>query len=274
VTDPLLLSIHDRRQSLHININHFFVTLGSILITLYLIYLEMDWRNALAQSAAAVLVLAAFYGLTRLPNRGAPAESYRRRLRALTREPLVVALFAATALVVGLELGTAGILTTYLMELRGFSQTTSKLGLVTFLGGIASGRIVVGFLGRMEHLRQTILALFASAAVSFGLLFAADLGSWSYGVIFLAGLSISALLPLMVTLAGVLYPTMAGMVIGAIKVAIPVGGILMPMVMALLTRQGSLEAAVLIYPAAAGVALAVLATAFRGAGQPATAGGR
>jgi len=46
VTDTMLIDIHPQKESLHININHFFVTFGSILITVYLIFLQMDWRNA------------------------------------------------------------------------------------------------------------------------------------------------------------------------------------------------------------------------------------
>src|SRR4030043_122156 len=42
VTDAMLLDIHTKRVGLHININHLFVTLGSALIAIYLIFLEMN----------------------------------------------------------------------------------------------------------------------------------------------------------------------------------------------------------------------------------------
>jgi hypothetical protein len=48
----------------------------------------------------------------------------------------------------------------------------------------------------------------------------------TFGVIFLVGLSISALLALMLSQAGLLYTEIAGTVLGSIKVAIPLGGIL------------------------------------------------
>lgn len=35
VTDAMLIDIHPKRGSMHININHFFVTFGSIVITVY-----------------------------------------------------------------------------------------------------------------------------------------------------------------------------------------------------------------------------------------------
>jgi len=58
VTDAMLLDIHTRREGLYININHFFVTFGSLMITLYLVFLQMNWRLSLTQSAVVVVALA------------------------------------------------------------------------------------------------------------------------------------------------------------------------------------------------------------------------
>lgn len=263
VTDAMILDMYNRRQSLHINVNHFFVTFGSILITVYLIYLQMDWRIALVQSSAVVLVLALFYGFARLKPKERQVEPYRRRIQILAREPLVVALFFATVMAVGVELGTIGILTTYLMDLRGFSQTTSKIGLVTFLSGVATGRLLIGFFGRNERISQTILVLFGSATIIYFLLYYLNLGQWSYITAFLSGLAMSALLPLMITLAGQVYPEMAGTVIGSIKVAIPIGGILVPLVMSLLSRGASFQMTLIVFPLALLLAFIALFLAFR-----------
>lgn len=263
VTDAMLLDMHSKRQSLHINVNHFFVTFGAILITVYLIFLEMDWRISLTQSAVIVLILVLFYAIVRLPVNKGQDEDYLQRIRILSREKLVVALFIATILVVGVELGTIGILTTYLMEMQGFTQTTSKVGLVIFLSGIAIGRIVVGFLSRKEQISNYILVLFGLATIFFAFLFIVDLGQWSYMSIFLAGLGISALLPLMITLAGIVYPQMAGTVIGSIKVAIPVGGIMIPLLMSLVTGLASFRVSLMIFPLSLLLAFSVLFFQFR-----------
>lgn len=263
VTDAMLLDLHQVRQSLFINVNHFFVTFGSILITLYLIFLEMNWRVSLTQSAVVVLALTIFYGLSRSPDNKRHPEDYMQRVRILSKERLVVALFVATILAVGVELGTTGILTTYLMDLRGFTQTTSKIALIVFLAGIAAGRLIVGFFSHREQIPQTLLALFGLAVVFFAMLYLPNLGKLTYIAIFLAGLAMSALLPLMITLAGVVYPEMAGTVIGTIKVAIPIGGILLPFLMSLLARAASFQMALLIFPTAMLLAFVVLYLAFR-----------
>lgn len=263
VTDAMLLDMHSERQSLHININHFFVTFGSILITLYLIYLQMNWRNSLIQSAVIVLILALVYGIFGLPVKQRQEEDYMQRVKILTRERLVVALFVATVLVVGVEIGMAGILTTFLMDNRDFTQITSKVGLVTFLAGIAAGRVLIGLISQKGQIFHYLLSLFGFATITFTFLLFIDLGQWIYLGTFLAGLGLSALLPLMIALAGIAYPQMAGTVIGSIKVAIPVGGILIPLFMSLLASATTFQISLLVFPLALFLAFCVILLEYR-----------
>lgn len=272
VTDPMLLEMHDENQSLHININHFFVTFGSIFITVYLIFLQMNWRTSLTQAAIAVLLLAVFFAFARLKNKRSQTGDYLERLRILSSERLVVVLFVATMLVVGVEIGTAGIVTTFLMEMHGFTQVTSKIGLLTFMGGIALGRLLIGFFTREDQIARYILLLFGLATVFFGLMVTLRLGQWSYITIFLAGLAMSALLPMLITLAGQVYPEMAGTVTGSIKVAIPIGGILIPFMLSLITSRASLQSALLVFPLALLLAFLLLWLELRSSPVPQDSG--
>lgn len=248
VTDAMLIDIHPKNENLHININHFFVTFGSILITLYLIFLQMDWRNAVIQSGAIVLLLALVFALMKLPAKEITKEPYFSRMGILTRDKVVVAFFVATVLVVGVEAGTVSILTTYLMDLRDFTQITSKIGLIVFLLGMALGRIFLGYFTPRDKITQFLLALFGFSIIIYSGLYFIDLGLFTYGVVFLSGLSMSALFPLMLTQAGVLYKDMAGTVLGLIKVAIPLGGILIPLLMSTLVRNFNFNFSLVIFP--------------------------
>ncbi len=258
VTDAMLLDIHTKRESLHINVNHFFVTFGSIMITVYLIFLQMNWRASVVQSGVVVLLLAGFFALTKLKNKQTPAEGYLDRLHILTRERVVVALFIATTLTVGVEVGSISILTTFLTELRGFSQVTSKIGLIVFLSGIATGRLFIGFFSQKEQIVQYLLGLLGLSCLFFTGLYFLNLGGLTYVAIYLAGLAISALLPLMITLAGLLYKDMAGTVLGTIKVAAPLGGIVIPFLMSLIARYGSLQISLILFPLAFLLAFLIL----------------
>ena len=248
VTDAMLIDIHPQKESLHININHFFVTFGSILITVYLIFLQMNWRNAVVQSGIIVFGLAILFALIKLSTRVKTTEPYIERMRILTRDKVVVVFFIATALVVGIEAGTIGILTTYLMDMRAFTQVTSKIGLVIFLLGMALGRVIIGIFAPQDKINQILLALFGASVIIYSTLFFFDLKFLTYGVIFLAGLSISALLPLMLAKAGLIYSEMAGTVLGSIKVAIPIGGILIPFAMSNLVKYWSFNLSLIIFP--------------------------
>ena len=248
VTDAMLIDIHPKKESMHININHFFVTFGSIVITVYLIFLQMNWRNAVIQSGILVLGLAVIFALTKLSTIKSKSEPYLDRMKILTRDKLVVVFFIVTSLVVGIEAGTIGMLTTYLMDLRDFTQVTSKIGLVVFLSGMAFGRIVIGIFVPQDKINQVLLTMFGFSVIIYGALFLFDFEFLTYGVVFLAGLSISALLPLMLAKAGLIYHDMAGTVLGTIKVAIPIGGILLPFILSLLVQYMSFEMSLLIFP--------------------------
>ena len=202
----------------------------------------------MVQSGIIVLLLAIFFALARLRVKRKTSEPYLDRLRILTRDRIIIVLFILALLIIGVEVGTIGILTTYLMELREFTQVTSKVGLIVFLIGIASGRMFVGLFSRREQIISYLLTLFALSFVFFSIFYFVSLGQWSYLFIYLAGVATSALLPLVLTLGGLLYPEIAGTVLGTIKIAIAIGGILTPFVMSLIAQSASFQISLLVFP--------------------------
>ena len=249
--DAMLLDIHKRRESLFITVNHFFVTFGGLMIVIYLIFLQMDWRKSMVQSAVAVFVLAAIFGLSRVPPRKVvTTESFGKRLAFIGKQQPVLVLFLMASCAVGIEASLIGIITTLLMEFYGFDQVTSKLGLVAFLAGIATGRIVLGVLARESQLLKYILALFALTAIVLSFLLFASPGTvMAYILLVVSGATISVLFPLTIALAGLKYPEMSGMVMGIIKLGIPVGGIVVPLMFSLFVQAASFKAALVLFPA-------------------------
>jgi predicted MFS family arabinose efflux permease len=249
-TDAMLFDIHEDRAPYYININHLFVTIGAALIAVYLIFLQMNWRMSVVQSGLAVLGLAAFFAFVALPPGKRKQPSYQERMRVLAGSRLVALLFVATILAVGTELGTVGILSTFLADLRGFSELASKMGLVVFLGGMAIGRLVIGTLAEVDRIPRTVMILFGLSALLLGVLFFVPMGILTYGAVFLAGFAMSAMLPLMLSYAGARFREMSGTVMGTIKVAIPIGGALLPFVMSLVAGVSSFHLSLLVYPLA------------------------
>jgi fucose permease len=130
--------------------------------------------------------------------------------------------------------------------------------LIVFLGGIASGRLLVGFLTQKRQLVTYLLTLLGVSALFFSGLFFLELGDLIYLAIFLAGLALSAILPLIITLAGLLYQEMAGTALGVIKTAIPLGGIVLPFLLALTAQNVSFQVSLLLFPLACLLAFGIL----------------
>jgi MFS family permease len=263
VTDALLFDLHTARSAFYVNINHLFVTLGSLAIAVYLLFLQVQWRAAVVQSGIAVLFLALVFAIIRVPASRQTSIPLADRVRAIGRSPLVAALFLASALTVGVELGTVGILSTYLADVRGLSPTQAQLGLVFLLLGVATGRLIIGLLVRPERVWPMMLGLFAFATVAWGVFLLVDLGSMTLPMAFVAGLSMSALLPLILSCAGAAFPTMTGTVLGTVKVAMPIGGIVLPLLMGAVATAASLETALVLFPVALGIGFLLLLGAWR-----------
>ena len=259
VTDPLLLEIHRKKEALFISINHFFVTFGCLMITLYLLFLQMDWRHAIDQAALAVFLLALLYAVTGLKGNGETVEPLSSRLRFLRQQKVVLILFLATVCASGLEMCLIGFMTTFLMELRGHSQVTSKIGLILFLSGIGLGRLLVGFFTKRGQILDLIISLFALSTVFLVVLLLVQTTALTYGLIFLSGVAISALFPLLIAYAGIQYKDIPGTVLGIIKLALPLGGILLPLAFSLISEYATLRISMLMFPA---IALAGFMTVF------------
>jgi len=248
VTDAMLLDMHSKKESLYININHFFVTFGSLMITLYLIFLQMNWRHAVTQSGFAVSLLVVTFLFSKLETKNRSQDKLTERIKFLIRERAIGVLFFTTICAVGMELGSVSIMTTYLMEFRGFNQITSKIALLIFHSGIASGRLLIGYFSKKQHIPAFIALLLGSGVLFLGVLFFTDLGQYTYALIFFSGMTISSLLPLVITLAGLLYKSHSGTALGIIKIAIPIGGFLIPFLLSMATKLFSFRVSLTLFP--------------------------
>ena len=79
----------------------------------------------------------------------------------------------------------------------------------------------------------------------------------------LSGLGVSSLLPFLITITGSLYREMSGTALGIVKLAVPIGGIVIPLIVSILTREASFQVALGIFPALAAAGFVVLSTTSR-----------
>jgi fucose permease len=248
VADAMLFDLHERRAATFVNANHLFVTVGSALIAIYLIFLSLEWRSALVQSALAVAVLAVIFLMVRLRQTTQVKTAFNEKMAVIFRSRLILILFVAIIMAAGVESAAIGLLSTYLAELRDFAPRAAQLGLVVMYAGMIAGRVIVGALVRPERLRRMMQVLFGLSVVAFGLLFLVDLGRLTWVLACLAGASLSAQLPLILSYAGLSHRGMTGIVLGAVKTGIPIGGVVIPLAVTTVTQASGFAAALWVLP--------------------------
>ncbi|MFW6291900.1 MAG: MFS transporter [Spirochaetota bacterium] len=252
VTDALLLEMHSRNESGLVTMNHFFVSIGSVVITLYLMALELDWSASLGQVAIALGLLALLVAFLRPPGHVGNASSGGQIFRELTADWGIVLLFLSGVGAIGLGVGSAGVITTFTTELRSVDASHAQVILAVFLVGLAAGRILVGLLGkgrspgRMAVIAATGALLFSVAFYLIPLPTAVLLPLAAA-----LGLTVAPLLPLTIATAGLRYRHVAGSAMGLVKLSIPVGGIVIPGLIGIMSDVVTFAAALYLIPASA-----------------------
>jgi len=112
----------------------------------------------------------------------------------------------------------------------------------------------------VEFLSPILISfLFALSAAFLVVLLLVQTTALTYVFIFLSGAAISALFPLLIAYAGILYKDIPGTVLGIIKLALPLGGILLPLAFSLISEYVTFRISMLMFPA---IALAGFMTMF------------
>ncbi len=251
VTDAMLLDMHTRNESRYVTINHFFVSVGMVSITVYLMMLELNWRASLTQVAVAVGALAVIVAFIRPPSRRG-ASSGAQIVRELTSDAGILLMFCAGAGAIGLGAGVTGVITTYATQVRSMNVESAQIALALFLVGLAAGRILIGALARHTRPARIATVACALAFVCSVVLFLTPVsGPVLMALAAVLGFCVAPLLPLTIATAGLRYRHAAGAAMGMVKLAIPVGGIVFPGLLGLITDLVSFEAALYLLPASA-----------------------
>ena len=270
VTDAWLLELHTRNESRLVTINHFFVSVGSVVITLYLMAMQLDWERSLVQVTVVLGVLAILVAFLRPSGREqadatAPGESLRSAsgergptFARIVRDPGMLLLFLGAMGSIGVGIGSGGVMTTFAAELRGVATGRAQGVLAFFLVGLAAGRIAVGVLDRGRRPARTAIVAATAAFVASSLLYFVPLPDVTLEPIaFTLGLTVAPLLPITIALAGLRYRRVAGTAMGVVKLAIPVGGIVVPGLLGLLADALSFQSSLVLLPVSALIVLVV-----------------
>ncbi len=251
VTDAMLLDMHTRNESRYVTVNHFFVSFGMVGITIYLMVLELNWSVSLTQVAVALAALVALVVFLRPPGHRA-VSSGGQIVRELTADTGILLLFLAGAGAIGLGAGATGVITTYATQVRRIGAESAQVALAFFLVGMAAGRMLIGLLPRHNHPARIAIGAATGALTASVLVFLVPMPAFLLTALACAmGLCVAPLLPLTIANAGLRYRHVAGSAMGMVKLAIPVGGIVFPGLLGLISDLVSFEAALYLLPLSA-----------------------
>ena len=212
-----------------------------------------DWRLVYRLLSGAALLVAVFL-LTRPAlavagrGRGAGAATQARRHGAPDRSgTLLLVILAAMGVYVGIELGVAAWMSEFIVAAIGGSVAQGARIVSLYWIGLCLGRVGVGILHRGTHHARVILALVAVAVVGLVVTVpAAGLG-WAAAGAVITGIGLSALYPLLVSLAGSEYPTRRSRAMGLTAASGGLGSMLVPLAITVVADAFGIRAGMLVY---------------------------
>ena len=163
-------------------------------------------------------------------------------------------------LYVGVEVGIAAWLTTYMIELHGASPATSARATAAFWGALLVGRLAAaGLIGRWSA-RRVLLASMIGAVAALLVAIGTESGSVATAAFALAGFCVAGVFPTVVAEAQARYPLHSGPSTALLIGSASVGWLVLPWLMGMAGELWGLGATMI---GAAVTASAMLATGFR-----------
>jgi FHS family glucose/mannose:H+ symporter-like MFS transporter len=266
---------------------HLFFSVGALSAPLMLGMLVgagVDWRLPMLASAVAVLaVVLPLRAVGSVPPRARSAPGEPTGEVAPTRGGLpvprsmrvpLVALAIAIACYVAAEVGVSSWLVAFLVN---EPVTTATLALSLFWLGLAVGRLTAGRLGRrIEPVRYASVSAFVGGAAVAGAVLGPP-GAVQIALFAVAGFGFGPIYPMIMAVAGSLYPHRAATVSGLLTTAGVVGSIVYPPLMGFTSASlglaaGMLGAALLVLAAGTAVIAAARAAGRRREPEPVPVG--
>ncbi len=280
VVSSVIMDLSTAGSGNRLNRLHLFYSIGALAAPLVigpLVGIGLDWRLlALATAVAGLALAAPLARVGRVPPRarssvavedGSRAAEDPSRAAADARRAAVISsalrlalatLAIAIACYVAAEAGVSSWLVGFLGD---EPMTVATVGLGLFWVGLAIGRLVASRIAdRFDPVRFTVTCALAGGIAILAAV-AGSSGSVRIPLFFAAGLAFGPVYPMIVAVAGSLFPYRAAAVAGILAAAGPVGAILYPWAMGLIAGvaglgAGMAGAALLIFASGAAVVVA------------------
>lgn len=202
----------------------------------------------LAAGATSCVLLAVASGVLRYPAPKARGGGESAGVGRLLHEPLVLILSILLLFESGNEFLLGGYLSTFLVTVLGLPVSAASFSLASYWAAILAARLVWSRLLLKLDGRRVILGSAAGAAVLSAALVAAVAPVTALAFVPLLGVSLSAIFPTTLGLAGARFPEQSGSVFGLLFAAALVGGMSLPWAAGQLGEVGSARATMAVAP--------------------------
>jgi fucose permease len=248
-SSALIIELYPRKEGMIMNIHHFFYAIGAIagpLVMAYVLNKEWMWQWIYRIGGIAALILAGLFASLKIDREKNRTRLHSKSFFLLLKERKLIVLVLITMLGVGTQNGIFYWMVSFLKEVRVFPILLAGFGLSLFSIGMATGRLlsgwVTGKLGNTKILLSLVVIL-NIALFLFNHIIGKEI---TLALCFVMGIACSGIFPGLLALGGINFPQFSGTTMGIIATATGIGSALMPWVMSMASRATSLRAGFLL----------------------------
>jgi fucose permease len=240
----LVLDLYPESRGRALNLLHLFFSLGALaspLVVGRLVEAGAAWQAVILGTAIAAIPIAVLFVVVPLPSGRHARSDGAASVRVGLSLP-IIALAVAIACYVASEVGVSNWLVRFL-ETASIGLATSALAL--FWGCLALGRIVTAVLGdRFDHSRFAATASLVAAIALVAAVLVPSLPA-SIALFGVVGFAFGPVYPLIMAVAGDLYPARSAAVSGFLSGSAVIGAILYPPLMGFISVEAGLSVAMI-----------------------------
>ncbi|HXT35825.1 MAG TPA: MFS transporter [Chloroflexota bacterium] len=240
---------------------HTFFGIGALLGPLLIgacLALHGGWRPAWAVAAIGAAALVSLFARLRLPERRVASEPVSvAGVALLARDPLLLLLGLLIGAYVGAEVLVGDWAATFLERIHGMDKVAAATSVSLYWGGLAAGRLLSGILTRWCTSRQLLIGYTGLSVLATLALVGAPNVPLALAALTLTGLGYAAVFPLVMAVAGEVFPAMTGSAAGLLIAAASVMGAIFPWIGGVLVQYADSRAAMLLALPATLVQLAI-----------------
>ncbi len=248
-SNPLLIQLFPRRESMVMNLHHFFFALGSLagpLIMGAVLVRAIPWQWAYIGFGLLALSICLFLSLQKTSASQKKSGFETKQIKRLLGEHTFLILFLVTFFNSGVQNGITFWMVTFLRDIKGLPISPASYSLFLFFLCLALGRLFSSLL--ITRFRETTYLLCLFSILLFGLFFAVlSPGKWSIPFFALCGLGHSGVFPSLLGMTGKIYSEQPGTAMGILATGGGLGSVVVPWLMSFVSQITTLTSGFLSF---------------------------